>query len=99
MALPLLRVDRISPLLPPLPPEAGRGQEKTLFLKMHFKTVFASALSKGVLQMFIGAHCPKCGKRLKYRGGRSASCRCGWGYMFPESKLEKLFLYGRFRGF
>ena len=49
--------------------------------------------------MFIGTHCPKCGRRLKYRGGRSVSCRCGWSYMFPESKLEKLFLYGRFWGF
>lgn len=49
--------------------------------------------------MFDGTYCPKCGKRVKYYGGRSVSCCCGWRYVFPEGKLEKLFLYGRFRGF
>ena len=49
--------------------------------------------------MFIGTHCPKCGKRLKYRDVRSAFCRCGWSYVAPESNLDKHFLYGRFYGF
>ena len=47
--------------------------------------------------MFNGTHCPKCGKRVKYHGGRSVSCRCGWSYVFPESNFDKHFLYGRFR--
>ena len=49
--------------------------------------------------MFIGTHCPKCGKRLKYIGKCFVGCRCGWSYAFPESNLEKRFPILRFCDF